>query len=415
MKDKITIPCAILIVGLFVSNGAWFYQNQQLQDNEEEMQAKIDLLSSENSVLRTQNGNLLNQTINLTGQNLLLKSQLAEMQEALNESQENYTELNQLYVALNADFSNLQIQFNVLNEQFFTLENNHTLLTLQYIQLQSNYSELLTQHEVTQNQYDELLSQYNSLSGQYASLLEDYNLLTQNYDNLMISYVAALDDLMYLDIVHIDSLVNDYYETIRDKKSPLIPTYGELATFLANLAKHDKGTIWWSDIGTDYYDITGSHRYSEARVTLLNIIALSGVNTDDTSPEKIDKILSFVNSKVDYQHDLDDKGFFPTETLNSGTGDCEDYSILFSALFELAGVESAIGLFESDDGTSGHSMVLVQLPDLGGEGYYYYGDLTSYGLNSGKWIIIEPQRDGIENQDSASWFTMWNIQAAAET
>jgi hypothetical protein len=51
---------------------------------------------------------------------------------------------------------------------------------------------------------------------------------------------------------------------------------------------------------------------------------------------------------------------------------------------------------------------------LGGYGYYYYSDLTSLGLASGKWIIIEPQML-IQNQDDSSWFSQWIIEVAAET
>jgi predicted nuclease with TOPRIM domain len=415
MRDKKTILCAILIVGLFISNGAWVFHNQQLQDNEQEMQAEIDLLSSENSILRTQNSDLYNQAISLNNQNLLLGSQLAAMQESLNESLDNYSELNQQYVDLFADFDNIQIQYNILNEQFNNSQDNYSLLTLQYTQLQSNFSELFTQYEITQNQYDELLAQYSTLFAQYDALTNEYNLLSHDYDSLEFSYRAVLDELMFLDIVHIDSLVHDYYQTIRDEKSPWLEIDSEMATFYSKFSKHDQGTIWWPDIGTDYYDITGSHRYSEARVTLMNLIALAGVDSSDTGPEKIGKILSFVNSKIEYQYDLHDRGFFPTETLSSGTGDCEDYSILFSALFELSGIESAIGLFENDAGTSGHAMVLVYLPDLGGYGHYYYSDLTSYGLRSGKWIIIEPQYDSLQDQCNSNWILKWNIKAAAET
>jgi len=74
---------------------------------------------------------------------------------------------------------------------------------------------------------------------------------------------------------------------------------------------------------------------------------------------------------------------------------------LAGTMLEAAGIKSAVAFFTNST-LGGHAMVLVHVDNLGGYGYYYYSDLTSYGLASGKWIEIK------------RWFTYWSIVACAE-
>jgi hypothetical protein len=85
-------------------------------------------------------------------------------------------------------------------------------------------------------------------------------------------------------------------------------------------------------------------------------------------------------------------------------------TILAATLFEAVGIDSAIGLFKNDYNQY-HAMVLIHLEDLGSYGYWYYSDLVSYGLESGKWIEIEPQLP-IQHQND-DWLEQWDIIAAA--
>lgn len=318
--------------------------------------------------------------------------------------------------------------FWVLNEQIQSDSRDYEKLTEQKEELETVYSELQDKYQAlllqisdlsseynsTESSYLELMDTFNELNVTYSDLISDHDLLESNYSALLDEYndlSDSFDDMSdeayYLDLVRIDSLVNDYYETIRDSITDSV-------TFEAKLSKHDQGELQWIGVDDDYYSITGSHRYSEAQQILLNILELAEVNvSEDNSSVCIEKILQFVNDKIDYQYDLDERIFAPTETLASGTGDCEDYSILVTALFELAGIDSAVAKFMNSDGDC-HVMVLVHLSDLGGYDYYCYSDLTGYGLDSGQWIIIEPQLK-ITNQQLSSWFTQWNILAAAET
>jgi hypothetical protein len=51
--------------------------------------------------------------------------------------------------------------------------------------------------------------------------------------------------------------------------------------------------------------------------------------------------------------------------------------------------------------------------DLGGYGHYSFSDLTDFGLSSGKWIMIEPQKK-INEQDDDEWFSQWEIRGVKD-
>ena len=117
---------------------------------------------------------------------------------------------------------------------------------------------------------------------------------------------------------------------------------------------------------------------------------LIGIDFFDSNATKVKKILDFVNGYIHYEGDMDDNFLAPMETVGLKSGDCEDFSILAGALFELVGIESAIAFGEALGGY--HAYVLVQLDSLSPYSTsVYHDDLTSYGLSSGRWIIIEPQ------------------------
>ena len=56
-------------------------------------------------------------------------------------------------------------------------------------------------------------------------------------------------------------------------------------------------------------------------------------------------------------------------------------------------------------------MVLVNVNDLGGNGHYFYKDLTHRGLDGCKWIIIEPQTTS-DNQETG-WVEQWSFFAVS--
>ncbi|MEE8168765.1 MAG: transglutaminase-like domain-containing protein [Candidatus Hydrothermarchaeales archaeon] len=142
------------------------------------------------------------------------------------------------------------------------------------------------------------------------------------------------------------------------------------------------------------------------------VLGFAGVQDSSSEVSKLKKILGWLNANVHYESDLNNIFRAPVETLSLKSGDCDDYSILTGALFERAGVESAVGFFKASGEAEGHAMVLVRLDDLGGYPNRYYSDLTHRGLSSGKWIKIEPQRT-IDRQ-SGDYIKKWNLVSASE-
>lgn len=195
------------------------------------------------------------------------------------------------------------------------------------------------------------------------------------------------------------------------------PNYYDLSvTFAAELASHDIGNCWWPalEAASGYYNRTGEYSYqTSSRIMDLAMIA-SGICPSDSALAKVEKVLSFTNTFVHYEDRILDHMWFPCETLTFRSGDCTGFSILAAALLERAGIKAAIAFFANS--TIGHhAMVLVNLDNLGPFGYWYYEDLTAYGLDSGKWVIIEPQCPSLSVQQSTlDWIGYWDLAACAE-
>ncbi len=283
---------------------------------------------------------------------------------------------------------------------------------------------------------DESSSTISSLRSQIESLQDDYDQLTDDYDQLTTSYDqyrTAYDQLLInytIEVtLRIGTTLKTYYDYVRANVVSLggeplgeerwysYPNYySNSVEFAAYEAAHDAGEAYWPDMeeGTDYYETAGEHAYETADAIMERAVAFCGIGPNDTDVVKIDKILSFISSHVEYQSRLLDHMWFPTETLMYKSGDCTSFSILAACMFEKVGIKSAIGFFTNPDGA--HAMVLVHLNDLGGEyAYSYFDSLTSYDLSPGKWIIIEPQFSSLsEYSNNLDWVQSWNIVAACE-
>jgi len=273
--------------------------------------------------------------------------------------------------------------------------------------LQTSYDQLDSQHTSLQTTNTNLQSDYNQLEAEYNTLQSDYESLFTEYINFLSDYLATLEDYINETTMGMGHLLNDYYEVIREEATPTgwwiyQPTNQDFADFAANIAEHGLGITYWPDYEDEFYQKSerayGSkiHSYKKALDQLNAVKNLIDITEFDENTLKIDKILDFINDNVHYEPDMDDNFLAPMETLSLKSGDCEDFSILAGALFELVDIESAIAI----GGNSGkpHAFVLVKLDDLGTHGYWHFDDLTGYGLSSGQWIIIEPQAR-IEQQE----------------
>ena len=259
-----------------------------------------------------------------------------------------------------------------------------------------------------------------ALESEVDSLENELDELQSDYDELEDMYSVLPREIQLYQHLDLESLQADYYQTIREEAGPQSvswwlygSTWQEQVEFCADLALHDQGLLYWTGYEDTYHDWYGTYSYDDARDILDFVLDYCGTSVTNTSVEKITEILAFMWDQIEYQPDMIEKFFAPVETLSHGSGDCDDFATLAAALFGAAGIESAIGFFTDPTYTYGHAMTLVKLDDLGPYDYTYYDDLTSMGLSSGTWIVIEPQLL-IDNQ-SAEATGDWYIVAAAES
>jgi len=353
----------------------------------------------------------------------ILNQRYSLLQSQFNTLQENYSLLKNSYTSLNEKYVFLESNFNTLQTNYNNLRTDYEHLSLEYNRLRDNYSTLKSSYDQLTLQYNKLNDDYSSLNYSYINLKSDYSILISQYNSLQYT-------LKTWEQLHIGTTLATYYDYVRanivtiggyplaEEKWWVFPSYYKMsATFAAEIAAHDAGQIYWPGLenGSHYYDYTGEYSYQTAKRILSQALLLAGVKPGDDNVTKIDKIMNFTNSIVHYEHRLIDHMWFPTETLTFRSGDCTSFSILEAALFEMVGIKSAIGLFVNSQG-EGHAMILAHLDSLGKYEYYYYPDLTSFGLSPGQWIIIEPQYNSIYQQQlyQDKWISQWKLVAAAE-
>ncbi|OPY31780.1 MAG: hypothetical protein A4E32_01382 [Methanomassiliicoccales archaeon PtaU1.Bin124] len=223
----------------------------------------------------------------------------------------------------------------------------------------------------------------------------------------------------YYELVRINSLTADYYQSLRENVGPQSPQWSIYSDsgqkdveFCAELAKHDAGKIYWPEWDRPYYEFTNTHAYNDAYNKMFQILTIIGIKPSNSPAIIIEKTLIFINQKISYCPDIINKYFSPIETLSCGTGDCDDYSILFACILEICGIDTAVS-FYTNSYNKGHALVLVHLNDIGDHGVYHYDDLTSLGLSAGRWLMIDPQFL-INEQNDSSWMEQWKIKVAAE-
>ena len=322
--------------------------------------------------------------------------------------------------ALESRMNTLQIKYDELDISFHALNTSHFKLQNQYFDLQSRYEDLESSYHALNTSYFNLQIQYEELNGRYAALQANYQNVQTNFNSLMQSYSSLQRDYEVEKALRIGNSLESYYDFLRQELGPtgaegwwLTPTksyWQAQADFAADLALHDLRLIYWPSIEKDYFEDVGEYSYDTARKKIDEIVSLIEIKSYDTYTERIKKILDFINRYIHYESEVNDVFLAPVETLGFKSGDCDDFSILVSALFEAVGIDAAIGFFTNEK-LQYHAMVLIHVDDLTGYGYYYFSDLTSLGLEKGKWIVIEPQTT-IENQ-ATDWVRQWILFVAA--
>jgi len=308
-----------------------------------------------------------------------------------------YLQLQMRYVELQNNYDGIKVLYSTLNSSYHLLNMNYERLSREYFEAQSNL-ESVTQSLVV-------------LQSQHADLLEDYGSLEKKYEELRRSYLSLETTHKIDEVMRIGNSLESYYDVVRAEKGPKRWWTEQMrVNFCADLAMHDLGRNVWPTLESNYVEIAGEHSYETAKRKIDAIINIIGVSEEEPPTGRIRKILWFIHTYVTYEREIDDVNLAPAEVLGLRSGDCDDFSVLAASLFEAVGIDAAVGLFKNEE-NSYHSMVLVHLEALAGYDYLFFADLTSKGLEAGRWIIIEPQVT-IENQ-SSSWVKQWTLIAAA--
>lgn len=241
--------------------------------------------------------------------------------------------------------------------------------------------------------------------------------------------ISSETTLDLIENIRIGNTLHEYYDNVRRYigvkagglydllLSEFLGDKNAAVRFAAKLAVHDIGlrSKYWRELEdwleAKYYRATkGRYSYIDARKKIDKVIEYIRIDEYETDEKKIREILDFVNDFVHYETDFNQVVNFPLETLTLRTGDCDDFSILVAALFKRVGINSATAFFKSRTGREGHAMVLFQTKES--LPFYSYNDLTQFGLERGRWYLIEPQKR-FDEQNDPSLVNKWIIESAA--
>ncbi len=221
------------------------------------------------------------------------------------------------------------------------------------------------------------------------------------------AYIYQAREMEVLDLelsLTIGNQLQSFYNEVRNciLQSPLDKTTKMLVA-MDVLASHDIGygdyfirilkIFGCEDIETEfllgYGEESGVSSWRLASEKILSALILANITEDDSTEEKISKILKFIYNRVFYENELDAFTDFPrapVETLALGSGDCDDFATLASALFCASGVDG-VGIGIIEELNSYHAVVLVKEPVT--ENYIDIEDRDL--ISGGRWYIIEPQ------------------------
>jgi len=282
--------------------------------------------------------------------------------------------------------------------------------------LESDVESLESDNEGLQTTLAERNAEVDQLRIDVGDLEEYADSLVEYSQNLNEDYEELQEEYEVEENLHIGNGLTSFYDIVRKQyglagdKNPWT-TERDKCRFGASLAHHDLGHSTWPDQESTFKKDVGNNSYAMAYQRLLYVLNQSNVTDGDTPTHKIANILDFINDHLTYSLEAMDVLRAPVETLSIGSGDCDDYVILTSALFEGVGIDSAVAFFKDNKGGY-HLMTLVHLESID-TAHYSFDDLTGKGLSEGRWIIIEPQRR-IDYQGDEEWIGQWDLMAAAE-
>jgi hypothetical protein len=326
--------------------------------------------------------------------------------------------------------------------EFYTLldscQEENSNINEKYNSLISDYNKLIINHSKSLEDYENLEYILNDLQSNYELILlnltnlqNDYNTLQNSFNNCSNEPLndELNDELSVLKTLRTPTLLAKYYRDFRsnltkigysqsiDKNWWISSSYIEEGLeYSAKLASHDAGNFYWPflDIESEYYDSTGEYSHQSSNSIMNEFLSFAKIDGNDTSTEKVDKIMNHISHYIHYENKTMNAIWFPVESLSFMRADQINMAILYSAIFEMVEIKSAIGFFGNSTGAF-HMIVLIQLDDLEGYEYMFYDDLVNLGLSPGRWIIIDPLFDSLSEQElNLAWLDQWHIGFVAE-
>jgi hypothetical protein len=214
-------------------------------------------------------------------------------------------------------------------------------------------------------QLEELQSDYNNLETQFNQLEKDYTQLSDEYNELLNDYERALGAIpISPEPLTLDTIEREYSWLFNRKQWTISLSIPEnIYDYFTNMERPP--TQDYSIYVTNPYD----DQYLRTIIERINFISISD---DLTESEKLNLVISFVQS-LPYTSDslttsYDEYPRYPLQTLVDQGGDCEDTSILVSAL-----------LYEMN-----YEVILLGLPNHMACGVYSEGLSGSYYMVDGK-------------------------------
>jgi hypothetical protein len=325
---------------------------------------------------------------------------------------------------------------------FYTLldscQEEYSNINEKYNSLISNYDKLIINHSKSLEDYTNLEYILNDLQSNYELILlnltnlqNDYNTLQNSINNCSNEPIndELNDELSVLKTLRTPTLLAKYYRDFRsnltkigysqsiDKNWWISSSYIEDGLeYSTKLASHDAGNFYWPFLEdeSEYYDSTGEYSHQSSNRVMNEFLSFAKIDGNDTSTEKVDKIMNHISHYIYYENKTMNALWFPVESLSFMSADQINMAILYSAIFEMVEIESAIGFFGNSTGAF-HIIVLIQLDDLDGYEYMFYDDLVNLGLSPGRWIIIDPLFESLSEQElNLAWLDQWHIGSVAE-
>jgi hypothetical protein len=260
---------------------------------------------------------------------------------------------------------NYRVEYEALVEQHQTLQDQIDALT--------------DNHDALTEEFEALTSLYEGLDENHTALMETYNESVKDYDDLLMQYeiITGTSPLTVRQISD-DVKLKEYAWLYNDETWTLSLTIPkDLYEYYTNRTR----------IVTEDYSIYVTHPNDDEYISKVveafyDIAAQEGYSSQQT----VNLVISFVQS-LPYTSDdvttaFDEYVRYPLETLVDGGGDCEDTSILTSALLDAMNNEVVLLNFP------GHVAVGVNVDVVGSyfsyEGeHYYYLETTGEGWEIG--------------------------------